>query len=81
MIKLCAGPYALYTLNFHRTVSTLEYATETHSDISKTFHNHIEKQNAYQSKSRRQRPEPTPTSFSSPMYTISYLSGTVKAIC
>jgi hypothetical protein len=65
----------------HRTVCIAESTTESHSAISHTFHNDTEKQNPYQSKSRRRRPEPTPASFSSPLYNTSYLSGAVKAIC
>jgi hypothetical protein len=54
-----------------RTVCTAESTTESCSAISHTFHNDMEKQNPYQSKSRRRRPEQTPASFSSPMYNTS----------
>jgi hypothetical protein len=46
-----------------------------------TFHNVVEKRNPYQYKYRRQRPEPTPVSFYSPVYNTSYPSRTVKAMC
>jgi len=71
----------MFTSNVERIVCTTENTTESHSAISNTFHNDMEKQNPYQSKSRRRRPEPTPASFSSPVYNISYLSGTLKVIC
>jgi hypothetical protein len=64
-----------------RTVCTAESTVDSRSAISHMFHNDMEKQNSYQSKSRRRRHEQTPASFSSPVYNTSYLSGTVKVIC
>jgi hypothetical protein len=72
---------AQYRLNFQRTACTTENTTKSQSAVSNTFHNDMDKKNPYQFKSRRRRPEPTPASFSSPLYSTSYLSRTVKAIC
>jgi hypothetical protein len=77
----CAKPHAQCTSNVKGTVFFSKYTSETHSAISHTFHNDMEKQNPYQSKSRRRRPETMPASFSSPVYSTSCLSGIFKAIC
>jgi hypothetical protein len=62
-----------------RSVCTAESTTESRNAFSNTFHNDMERRNPYQSKNRRRLPEPTPASFTSPVYNTSYLSGTVKA--
>jgi len=54
---------------------------ESHSSITNTSHNAVEKRNPYQSKNRRRRPEPTLGSLLCPANSISYLSRTVKAVC
>jgi hypothetical protein len=46
-----------------------------------TFHRVVEKQNPYQNKNRRRRPDPTPASLLCPPYNISYLSWAAKAVC
>jgi len=56
------------------------YKTESRSSITNMFQNVVEKRNPCQSKNRRRRPEPTPTSLLCPAYNISYLSRTVKAV-
>jgi hypothetical protein len=38
-------PYAQYTSNIQRTVCTTEITTESHSAISNTFYNDVEKKN------------------------------------
>jgi len=49
--------------------------------MTNTFRNGVEKRNPYQFKNRHRRPEPTPSSFSSPMYYTSYPSRTMKEMC
>jgi hypothetical protein len=62
-----------------RTVSTAESTTESRSAISHTFYNVVEKRNPYESKNRRS--EPTLASLLCPVYSILYLSRTVKVVC
>jgi hypothetical protein len=64
-----------------RTVFTAESTTESRSAISHTFHNVVEKRNPCQSKNRRRRFEPTVASLFFSVYSISYPSRTVKAVC
>jgi len=54
---------------------------ESHSSITNTFHNVVEKRNPYQFKNRRRRPEPTPASPLCPTYNMPYLSRTAKTVC
>jgi hypothetical protein len=61
--KVWAQPYAQYTTNVQKTVFDTENETESRSSLTKTFQNIVEKQNPYQSKNRRRRPEPTPASL------------------
>jgi hypothetical protein len=73
--------YAQNTSNVQRTVCTTENTMESHSAISNTFDNDMEKQNPYKSWSRLRRPQPTLAWFFCPVYITSYLSEAVKAIC
>jgi hypothetical protein len=54
---------------------------ESRCSITYTFHNVVEKRNPYKSKNRRRHPEPTPASLLYPMYNMSYVSRSVKAVC
>jgi len=62
---------AQYSSNFERTVRSGENTTESRSAIANKFHTDMENRKQYQYKSRRRRPISTPTSVSSPVYTIS----------
>jgi hypothetical protein len=66
--------------NVERTVCATENIMESCSAVLNTFHD-MEKRNPYQSKILCPRPEPTPALVTSSVYSTSYLSRTVKAIC
>jgi len=55
MREVCAEAYAQYTSNVQRTFCTIENTTESHSAISYTFHNVVEKRNPHQSEDRCRR--------------------------